>query len=38
VLEPFLDLLTAEEIEVLGDISEKVVEHLRDRQHVARNP
>jgi DNA-binding MarR family transcriptional regulator len=32
----FIDLLTNEEIEVLGDISEKVVEHLRDRQRVAR--
>lgn len=33
----FIDLLTPEEIKVLGDISEKVVEHLRDRQRVARN-
>jgi hypothetical protein len=32
----FIDLLTNEEIKVLGDISEKVVEHLRDRQRVAR--
>jgi len=37
VREHFIDLLTAEEIGVLGDISEKVVEHLRDRQRVPRN-
>jgi len=37
VREHFIDLLTADEIEVLGDISVKVVDHLRDRQRVARN-
>jgi DNA-binding MarR family transcriptional regulator len=37
VREHFIDLLTAEEIRVLGDISERVVEHLRDRQRVTRN-
>jgi len=37
VREHFIDLLTAEEIGVLGDISEKVVEHLRDRPRVTRN-
>jgi len=37
VREHFIDLLTADEIEVLGDISEKVVDHLRDRPRVARN-
>jgi len=34
----FIDLLSDDQIKVLGDISEKVVEHLRDRQRVARNP
>jgi DNA-binding MarR family transcriptional regulator len=36
VREHFIDLLTDEEIKVLGNISEKVVEHLRERKRVAR--
>ena len=31
VREHFIDLLTSEEVKALGDISEKVVAHLKDR-------